>query len=112
MCLSHHILRIARQLFVLLAIVGCFIKKQIQRLTQAYSGDEVGSLMPRLILSHAEKRLVKHIFNFGSVRQDLDAPNQIAKRCLCHGCLKNDCNSNLIEGAERGLTVVCLVSNQ
>ena len=42
------------------------------------------------------KSLVKHVFNFGSVRQDLDTPNQIAERCLCHGHIwKKDCKSNL-----------------
>ena len=32
-----------------------------------------------------KKSLLKRVFNFGSVRQDLGAANQIAEQCLRHG---------------------------
>ena len=43
-----------------------------------------GSLVPTLYHTR-KKSLVKRVFNFGSVQQDLDAANQIAERSLCHG---------------------------
>ena len=41
-----------------------------------------------------KKSLVKRVFNFGSVHQDLGVTNQIAERCLHHGLYK-DCDTNL-----------------
>ena len=38
-----------------------------------------------LLYRTRKKGLVKRVFNFGSVRQDLDAANQIAERQLRHG---------------------------
>ena len=44
-----------------------------------------GSLVPSLYVAREKKSLVKCIFNFGSVQQDLDTANQIAEWCLGHG---------------------------
>ena len=46
----------------------------------------VVSLVPSpFFIARGKKGLVKRVFNFGSVRQDLDAANQIAERQLRHG---------------------------
>ena len=45
-----------------------------------YSG---GSLVPSLYRMW-KKNLVKCVFNFGSVRQDVGVANQIAEQCLRH----------------------------
>ena len=43
------------------------------------------SLVPSLFYCTWKKTLVKRVFNFVSVRQDLDVANQIAEQCLRHG---------------------------
>ena len=65
------------------------------------------SLVPSLIYHTRKKSLVKRIFNFGSVRQDLDAANQIAEQSLRHGHVWNtDCNGDLKEPREGRSPVV------
>ena len=55
------------------------------------------SLVPSLFYRRVtqKKSLVKCVFNFSSVQQDLDEANQIAKQCLRHGHIWNkDCDSD------------------
>ena len=65
------------------------------------------SLVPSLFYRTRKKSLVKCIFNFGSMRQDLDAANQIAEQSLRHGhVLNKDCDSDSKELREGRLLVV------
>ena len=75
-----------------------FLVERITKLHNPITTRGIGSLVPSLFYRTWKKSLVKCVFNFGSVWQDLDTANQIAEQCLHHGHVwKKNCNSDLKE---------------